>query len=400
MRPVVNLLPKVKHRVFYGHPWVFASEIGSVEGSFSPGDVVEVRDPRGRFVCLGYLNPESTITVRVLSREDREIDEGFFRERVRQAVEYRHSLFGVKYPFGQDSGGYRLVYSEGDFLPGLVVDVFAGYVSFQTLTLGIDRWKETLVDAIHEFVSPKGVYERNDAPVRRLEGLNLRAGYLGAPFDPLIEMDENGVTVMVDIQRGQKTGYFLDQSENRLVARKFLSGRSVLDAFSYSGGFGLSALVGGASGVLFMDVSEAALDLCRAAAGRNRFDVEMSFRAANVFDALREFERSGRKFGAVLLDPPAFARSRKMVESALAGYKEVNLRAMKVIEDGGILCTSSCSQHVTAQEFDNMLDEAASDARVVLRVIERRGQRADHPILAGVPETEYLKFRVCQVLKG
>lgn len=402
MRPVVNLLPKVKHRVFYGHPWVFSSEIGSVDGSFSPGDVVEVRDPRGKFVCLGYLNPESTITVRVLSREDRDIDEEFFRERVRQAVEYRQSLFDVKGPFGEERGGYRLVYSEGDFLPGLVVDIFAGYVSFQTLTLGIDRWKETLIRAIQEYVSPKGIYERNDAPVRKLEGLNLRAGYLGEPFDPLIEMDENGVTVMVDIQRGQKTGYFLDQSENRLVARKFLRGRSVLDAFSYSGGFGLSALAGGAASVTFMDVSEAALDLARAGVERNRFGGEageVAFRAANVFDALRDYERSGRRFGAVLLDPPAFARSRKMVESALAGYKEVNLRAMKVVEDGGILCTSSCSQHVTAQEFDAMLDEAASDAKVALRVIERRGQRADHPVLAGVPETEYLKFRVCQVLK-
>lgn len=399
MRPVVRLLPKVKHRVFHGHPWIFASEIGSVDGAFAPGDIVEVRDPRDRFVCLGYLNPESTITVRVLSREDRHIDEGFFRERVRKAVEYRHFLFGVKHPFGQDPGGYRLVYSEGDFLPGLVVDIFAGYVSFQTLTLGIDRWKETLIDAINEYVSPKGVYERNDAPVRRLEGMTLRAGYLGGPFDPVIEMDENGVTVLVDIQRGQKTGYFLDQSDNRLLIRKFLSGSSVLDAFSYSGGFGLSALIGGASSVLFMDVSQAALDLATAAAGRNSLGGKVSFQAANVFDALREYERTGRNFGAVVLDPPAFARSRKMLESALAGYKEINLRAMRIIEDGGILCTSSCSQHVTPQEFDDMLDDAAKDAKVALRVIERRGQRSDHPVLAGVPETEYLKFRMFQVLK-
>lgn len=399
MRPVVHLLPKVKHRVFSGHPWIFSTEIGSVDGAFSPGDIVEVRDPRGRFVCLGYINPESTITVRVLSREDRDIDEAFFKERVRQAVEYRRFLFGLSGSFGDDPGGYRLVYSEGDFLPGLVVDIFAGYVSFQTLTLGIDRWKETLIEAVNEYVSPKGIYERNDAPVRRLEGMSLRTGYLGEPFDPVIEMDENGVTVLVDIQRGQKTGYFLDQSENRLLIRKHLAGKSVLDAFSYSGGFGLSALKGGASGVLFMDASEAALDLARAAAGRNRFSGGASFEMANAFDALRDYERSGRKFGAVLLDPPAFARSRKMVESALAGYKEINLRAMKVVEDGGILCTSSCSQHVTPQEFDDMLEEAAKDAKVSLKVIERRGQRADHPVLSGVPETEYLKFRMFQVLK-
>lgn len=399
MRPVVRLLPKMRHRVFSGHPWIFSNEIDSVDGTYVQGDIVEVRDSRGKFVCLGYVNPESAITVRVLSREDREIDEEFFRERVRQAVQHRRTLFGVEGAFSEESRGFRLVYSEGDFLPGLIVDIFAGYVSFQTLTYGIDRWKETLVEAVREFVKPKGVYERNDAPVRQLEGLNLRSGYIGEPFDPLVEMDENGVKVIVDIQRGQKTGYFLDQSENRLVARKFARGRSVLDAFSYSGGFGLSAAVGGAESVLFMDVSEAALDLCRAGVGRNRLGANASFRAANAFDALREYEKEGLKFGAVFLDPPAFARSRKMIESALAGYKEVNLRAMKIVEDGGILCTSSCSQHVTAQEFDAMLEDAASDAKVVLRVIEKRGQRADHPVLAGVPETEYLKFRVCQVLK-
>lgn len=438
MRPVVHLLPKARHRVFYGHPWIFSSEIGSIDGSYSQGDIVEVRDPRGKFVCLGYVNPESTITVRVLSREDREIDEAFFHHRVKQAIQYRRTLFGVEGPFGQEPGGFRLAYSEGDFLPGLVADIFAGYVSFQTLTYGIDRWKETLVDAIREFAEPKGIYERNDAPVRQIEGLNLRSGFIGEPFDPLIEMDEDGVRVVVDIQRGQKTGYFLDQSENRRLIRRLMKGKTVLDAFSYSGGFGLSAAAGGAASVVFMDASEAALDLCRAGAERNGFGglgelgglhrsgepgelgglsrsgepgepspsgeaspsrPSISFRAANVFDALREYEKDGVRFGAVLLDPPAFARSRKMVESALSGYKEVNLRAMKIVEDGGILCTSSCSQHVTAEEFDAMLDEAASDAKVALRVIERRGQRADHPILAGVPETEYLKFRVCQVLK-
>ncbi|HHY76173.1 MAG TPA: class I SAM-dependent rRNA methyltransferase [Firmicutes bacterium] len=400
MRPVVRLLPRVTHRVFSGHPWIFSSEIGAVEGAFSPGDIVEVRDPKGRFVCLGYINPESTITVRVLSREDRDIDEGFFKERVRRAVEYRHLLFGVKGSFGDEPGGYRLVFSEGDFLPGLVVDIFAGYVSFQTLTLGIDRWKETILDAIREYVNPKGIYERNDAPVRALEGMPLRAGYVGEPFDPLIEMDENGVTVLVDIQRGQKTGYFLDQSDNRLVVRKYLTGKTVLDAFSYSGGFGLSALVGGALNVHFLDASEAALDLAKAACDRNGFAEKASFECGNVFDVLRDYERKGLRFGAVLLDPPAFARSRKMVESALSGYKEINLRAMKVVKDGGILCTSSCSQHITPQEFDSMLEDAAKDARVTLRLIERRGQRSDHPILSGVPETEYLKFRMFQVLKA
>lgn len=397
MRAVVKLLPKVRHRVFYGHPWVFGNEVESVEGSYVPGDIVEVRDRRGDFVAVGYINPESAILVRVLSREDVEIDAAFIRSRLEKAVAYRTSLFGVKGKMGEQPGGYRLVYSEADFLPGLVADIFAGYLSFQTLTLGIDRWKEIIVDALRELTSPKGIYERNDAPVRSLEGLSQKAGYIGEPFDPLVEMDENGVRMVVDIQKGQKTGYFLDQTENRLRVRAVSRGMEVLDAFSYSGGFGLSAAHAGAKSVVCVDQSEAALDLARVSAEKNGLSSVVSCRAANVFDLLREYEKDGTRFDVVMLDPPAFARSRKMVEKALNGYKEINLRAMKVLRPGGFLCTSSCSQHVTWDEFDAMLEEAAVDAKKPLRILERRGQRLDHPILAGVPETDYLKFRMCQV---
>jgi 23S rRNA (cytosine1962-C5)-methyltransferase len=396
---VVRLLPKVRHRVFYGHPWIFANEVESVEGPYSPGDVAEVRDGQSRLVGVGYINPRSAILVRILTREDREVDATFFRERLEDAVNYRKALFGVTGNFGDNPAGYRLVHSEADFLPGLIVDIFAGYVSFQTLTLGIDRWRETILESLRDLVSPRGVYERNDAPVRGLEGLSLRAGYAGEPFDPLVEMDENGVRMLVDVQKGQKTGYFLDQSDNRLRVRTLTGGKDVLDAFCYSGGFGLSAARGGARTVTCVDASEAALDLARASADRNGLSDRVSCRAANVFDLLREFEKDGTKFDLVVLDPPAFARSRRMVEKALAGYKEINLRAMKVLREGGFLCTSSCSQHVTAAEFDLMLDEASADSRKPLRILERRGQRADHPILAGVPETDYLKFRVCQVSK-
>jgi 23S rRNA (cytosine1962-C5)-methyltransferase len=234
--------------------------------------------------------------------------------------------------------------------------------------------------------------------VRSLEGLSQKAGYLGETFDPLVELNENGVRMVVDVQKGQKTGYFLDQSENRLRIRTISAGREVLDAFSYSGGFGLSAAYAGAKSVLCVDASEAALDLARLSAEKSGLSTTVSCKSANVFDLLREYEKDGTRFDVVLLDPPAFARSRKMVEKALAGYKEINLRAMKVLRPGGFLCTSSCSQHVTGQEFDQMLEEASVDARKALRVIERRGQRVDHPILAGVPETDYLKFRVCQVI--
>ncbi len=395
---VLRLKPEQKHRVLSGHPWVFSNEIGSVEGAVDPGGIVEVRDRRDRFVGLGYYNPESVITFRMLSREDIRIDSSFVRERVRQAVRYRASLFGVQVPFGRSEGGFRLVFSEGDFLPGLIVDIFGGYMSFQTLTLGMDRWKDAIVSALIEFVEPKGIYERNDANVRELEGLPQRAGFVGAPFDPVIEMDENGVAVIVDIQKGQKTGYFLDQSDNRLAVRKLCRGKTVFDAFSYSGGFGLSAAVGEALEVLCVDASEAALDLARAAASRNGLTSRMTFRSANVFDVLRQFEGEGTGFDVVMLDPPAFARSRKMSERALAGYKEINLRAMRIIEPGGFLCTSSCSQHITREEFDSMLESAASDSRRAVRILERRGQRPDHPVLLGSPETEYLKFRVCQIL--
>lgn len=397
MRPIVHLLPNVPHRSLQGHPWVFANEIERIEGPYSPGDIVEVREKRKRFVGLGYINPRSQIAVRILSREDRDIDAAFFRRRLEQAIEYRRTVFGLR-DIAESKSGYRLVFSEADFLPGLIVDFFAGYVVFQTLTLGIERWKEVIVTSLQDMLSPKGIYERNDAPVRELEGLDLRAGYVGNPFNPLIEMDENGVTVLIDVQNGQKTGYFLDQSDNRLIARSFVHGKTVLDAFSYSGGFGLSAALGGAASVTCVDVSDAALDLARASSIRNGFDDRMSFRSGNAFDILREFEKSGMQFEVVILDPPAFARSRKMVERALVGYKEINLRAMKILPHGGILCTSSCSQHVTEQEFDDMLNEAARDARKCLRIIEKRGQRSDHPVLSSAPETQYLKFRICQVL--
>jgi 23S rRNA (cytosine1962-C5)-methyltransferase len=397
VRAKLRLLPNVRHRVLYGHPWVFANEVESAEGAYSAGDIVEVRDRRNGFVGLGYINPESAILVRILTRDDREVDEAFIRERVGSAVDYRKALFGLAGSIAESPGGFRLVHSEADFLPGLIVDVFAGYVSLQTLTLGIDRWKETIVEALRDFVSPKGVYERNDAPVRELEGLSRKAGYIGEPFDPLVEIDENGVRMLVDVQKGQKTGYFLDQSDNRLRLRALAPSKDVLDAFSYSGGFGLSAAYAGARSVLCVDASDAALDLARASAGRNGLSDRVSCRAANVFDLLREYERDGTRFDAVVLDPPAFARSRRMLEKALAGYKEINLRAMKVLREGGFLCTSSCSQHVTATEFDAILEEAAFDSRKSLRILERRGQRADHPILAGVPETDYLKFRMCQV---
>ncbi|MBE3519785.1 MAG: class I SAM-dependent rRNA methyltransferase [Firmicutes bacterium] len=398
MRARVELKPGQKHRAITGHPWVFQTEVCSVEGSFQPGDIVDVVDSKGRFIGRGYINPASQILVRILTREDEDINEEFIMRRFEAAVLFRKQIYEDNWPPERSGIGTRLVFSEADFLPGLIVDDFGGYVVFQTLTLGMDRWKDVVIRAIADLLAPKGIYERNDAPVRSLEGLPQVAGFVGRPFDPLVEIDENGVRHLVDVAKGQKTGYFLDQKENRLAVRWLAKDKKVLDAFSYSGGFSLSLAKGGAVHVTAIDVSEAALDLFQASAKLNRLDTEFQLRAANAFDELRDYDRRGEFFDVVVLDPPAFARSRRAVPRALAGYKEINLRAIKVVRPGGFLITSSCSQHLFPTEFESVIEDAAHDAGRVLRLLERRGQARDHPVLVGVPETEYLKCRIYQVL--
>ena len=398
MAAKVKLRPDQKHRVTAGHPWVFESEVLSIEGSFQPGDVVDVLDSRGRFVGKGYINPSSQILVRLLTREDECIDEEFIVRRLESAILLRKQIYGGKWPPESTGIGARLVFSEADFLPGLIVDDFGGHAVFQTLTLGMERWKPAVIRGIIDLVGPKGIYERNDAPVRSLEGLPEIAGFVGRPFDPLVEIDENGVRHVVDLAKGQKTGYFLDQQENRLAVRWLAKGKKILDVFSYSGGFALSLALGGAEYVRAVDVSEAALDLFQASIKLNKFETEFQLRVGNAFDELRDYDRKGDLFDVVILDPPAFARSRRAVGRAVAGYKEINLRAIKVLRPGGFLVTSSCSQHLYPAEFESVVEDAARDTGRVLRLLERRGQARDHPVLPGVPETEYLKCRIYQVL--
>lgn len=398
MRARVELKPGQKHRSITGHPWVFQTEVSSIEGSFEPGDIVDVVDPKGRLIGRGYINPASQILVRLLTREDEDVNEEFIIRRLEAAILFRKQIYGDKWPPESSGIGARLVFSEADFLPGLIVDDFGGYVVFQTLTLGMDRWKNAVIRGIRDLLAPKGIYERNDAPVRSLEGLPEVAGFVGQPFDPLVEIDENGVRHLVDVAKGQKTGYFLDQQENRLAVRWLAKDKKVLDAFSYSGGFGLSLAKGGAAHVTAIDVSEAALDLFRASAKLNQFGTEFHLRVGNAFDELRDYDRKGELFDVVSLDPPAFARSRRAVPRALAGYKEINLRAIKLLRTGGFLITSSCSQHLLPAEFESVIEDAARDAGRILRLLERRGQARDHPVLVGVPETEYLKCRIYQVL--
>lgn len=398
MRAKVRLKAGQKHRVLQGHPWVFATEVSEIQGSFEPGDIVDVLDSKGNFVGCGYINPLSQIVVRLFTREDEDVTAEMILKRLEDAILLRKRIHGARWPPESSGIGTRLVFSEADFLPGLIVDNFAGFVVFQTLTLGMDRWKSVVIQGLRDLLAPRGIYERNDAPVRSLEGLPQVAGFSGEAFDPLVEMDENGVRCLVDVARGQKTGYFLDQQENRFSVRWLAPGKRVLDAFSYSGGFGLSLAAGGALHVTAIDVSEAALDLFRASVKLNRTSTEFHLSAKNAFDELREYQRNGETFDVVVLDPPAFARNRRAVPRALAGYKEINLRGMKLLRSGGFLITCSCSQHLTALEFENVIEDAARDAGRVLRLVERRGQAKDHPSLAGVPETDYLKCRIYQVL--
>lgn len=390
----VRLKEGEEKRLRAGHPWVYQTEIDEIHGVFEPGDIVEVEDGRGKFIGRGYINPASMITVRLLTYQRNEIiNEDFWRRRLSAAWNYRQKILQ-----GEDTDSCRVVFGEADFIPGFIVDKFGSYLVVQSLALGIDRWQETLVNILDELIKPEGIYERNDAPVRELEGLQLRTGFLKGDFDPVVVIRENGIRFYVDIALGQKTGYFLDQRENRAAIRPLVSGRRVLDCFCHTGGFSIHAAHYGAREVLGLDISEKALEMARHNATLNGYQDICSFEAANVFDALRELEHSGEKYDVVILDPPAFVKSKKAIEGAIRGYKEINLRAMKVLKQGGFLVTCSCSYHLPEELFLQVVTSAARDARRRLRLVARRGQSADHPVLFGYDESYYLKCLILQVI--
>ncbi len=417
--PHVTVAPAREKRVRGGHPWVFATEVADVRGVYEPGDVVEVVTSRGGFIGRGYINPASQILVRLLTRRpDDEVDDDFFRRRVREAVAYRRRLF----PEADIADrAFRLVFAEADYLPALIVDYFAGHLVFQALALGMDVRKETLLPMVREEAEAagfpvKGIYERDDAPVRGLEGLPQRTGQFWGETPPRVTVRENEVSMIIDIAGGQKTGYFLDQRENRAAIAPYMrkaggTGARVLDGFCYSGGFSVAAGRCGAAEVLGVDASAEAVALARENAALNGFATDgaseppgggassgpVSFVEANVFDFLRQAEADGRSWDVILLDPPAFAKNKAALPGALRGYKEINLRAMRLLPPGGYLITSSCSQHVTENLFREMLASAAADTHRRLRIIEARGQAKDHPTLPAAPETRYLKFFVLQV---
>ena len=384
-----------------GGAWVFDNEIENITGGFTNGSIVLVHDFDGYPMGRGFINQNSKIRVRMMTRDiHQEIDEEFLRMRVKNAWEYRKTTV--------DTSSCRLIFGEADFLPGLTVDKYEDVLVIECLALGMEAFKEIIVKLLKEVLAEdgviiRGVFERSDANERKKEGLPKVKGWIGEPYKTEVEIVENGVHYLVDVENGQKTGFFLDQKYNRLAVAKLSRGKRVLDCFTHTGSFGLNAAKGGAEYVLSVDISESAVEMAQKNAKANGLDGKVEYLAANVFDLLpklSEGEMINRygKFNFIILDPPAFTKSRQTVESAMRGYKEINLRAMRLLPRGGYLATCSCSHFMTEQLFVKMLHQAAADAGVSLRQIEARQQSPDHPILWNVEETNYLKFYLFQVV--
>ena len=379
-----------EQRVLGGHPWIFRSDIEREDGA-ADGLPVRVLTAAGRFLAMAVYNPRSQISLRILSRRDEPIDGAFIRGRVRRAVDYRRRF--------ADLGSCRLIFAESDGLPAVIADKFGDVIVVQILCLGMERFKGDIVDALVKELSPRGVYERNDVPVRELEGLSQQTGLLFGEVPDRVEMQENGVRFLVDVKEGQKTGFFLDQKENRAAIAPFVPGMRVLDCFTHTGSFALHAARYGAAEVTGVDISEHACACALENARLNGVEDRVRFECANAFDFLRAQQTAKAQYDVVILDPPAFTKTRSAVEGALRGYKEINLRGMKLTRDGGFFVTCSCSQHVTPDLFRGMLMDAQKDAHVQLRQIEWRTQGRDHPILLASPETQYLKCGIFQVFK-
>ena len=378
-----------------GGAWIFDNEIDRVGGAFENGDIVEVRDFDGYFLGWGFYNPVSKISVRLMSRKkEHEITEAFLEQRVRDAWEYRKQVI--------DTGSCRVIFGEADWLPGLVVDKFSDVLVVESLALGIDRLKPVILDKLREVLAQdgiriRGIYERSDAKVRLQEGMERYKGFIGDPFDTKVEIEENGVKYLVDVQEGQKTGFFLDQKENRKAIRRLCAGKKVLDCFTHTGSFALNAGAAGAASVLGVDASMTGVLQAEENARLNGLSDRVRFQCADVFELLPQLEEQGERYDVVILDPPAFTKSRSSIKNAVKGYREINLRGMKLVKDGGFLATCSCSHFMDPELFAKTIREAARSARKRLRQVEFRTQAPDHPILWAADESYYLKFYLFQV---
>ncbi|MEN9571612.1 MAG: hypothetical protein RL172_2843 [Bacteroidota bacterium] len=390
----IILNKNISRRVELGHPWIFGNEVNRgklLDAAPVAGEIVNVLAHDKSFIGRGYVNPQSQIMVRLLSRDKAEtIDEQFFLHRIKKAWQYRQQI------------GYtencRLVFGEADDLPQLIIDKFNDYFVIQTLALGIDVWKPAIVKAIEQLFAPKGIYERNDVPVRELEGMQQQKGFLSAEFDTNIVINENGVLFNVDVANGQKTGFFLDQQDNRKAIRHIVKGADVLGAFCYTGSFEISAAYYGAQKVTGLDISQSAIDMCNKNAALNGLQDTCEFVCVNAFDVLKNWTKEGRQWDVVMLDPPSFTKSRSSIDKAVAGYKEINLRGMKLVKPGGFLVTSSCTNLVQPELFLDTIYAAAKDAKRKLRQVVFNAQSPDHPIIRGQEYTHYLKFLIVQVL--
>lgn len=412
----VFLRPKEENEIEQGFPWVFDNEISSVkwmaadgsgmkqtelaECKVSDGTVVEVYTKAGGFLGTGIINRTSKITVRFIGRDHADQiladKKNYWAKIVRNAVNIRRLHYS-------DGDSYRLIFAEADFIPGLIVERYCDkdgkiYLVIQFLALACEVFREEIVGALEEVCSPYGIYERDDADLRKKEGIEEKSGWIGTARSELITIVENGIELEVDIAHGQKTGYFLDQKDNRAQVARLCNGKRVLDTFTHTGAFGLNAVKGGAKEVISVDISPEAVDMVKKNIELNNAGTKMKAVCADVFDLLKQYEEAGEKFDVIILDPPAFTKSAKLIEKAYGGYKEINLRAMRLLNEGGILVTCSCSYFFDENTFYSMVMHAAMDSHKRVQVLEKRGAGPDHPILLGYPKSEYLKCAICRVL--
>ena len=385
----VYLNRKITQRIALGHPWIYNNEVDRIAGPVQQGDIVEVYYFDGQLAGRGYINPESQIIIRLLTRKREDITAAFFHQKIQAAWDYRKHL------------GYtencRLVFGEADGLPALIIDKFNDYFVMQTLSYGIEVWKDAIVASLTSIFNPKGIYERNDVPVRELEGLAQQKGFLTDPFPTEIIITENDLQFYVNIETGQKTGYFLDQQDNRRAIQHIVKGADVLGAFTYTGTFEIHAAHYGAKSVLGIDISESAVEQANKNATLNKLDHIVKFEAMNAFDVLKNWGKQGKKYDVVMLDPPAFTKSRNNIDKAVTGYKEINLRGMQLLRNGGFLVSSSCTNLVSPELFLETIEMAAHDAKKRIRQVTYQSQSSDHPIIWGMENTHYLKFLIVEV---
>ena len=401
--PKAIITKKGENWVGGGHPWIYDAEVVSVEGEYENGSLVDAVSEKGKYIGTGFISTESKIRIRLISKNANDkFDREFWKRRVKYAWDYRKTVMG------EDIGCCRLIFGEADQFPGLTVDKFGDILVTQCLSIGMEIMKNTVFPLLYEVLTEdgqavRGIYERNDVAIRKLEGMEENKGWFVIPGIPVpdsteTEIIENGIKYSVDFENGQKTGFFLDQKYNRLAVSKIAKGKRVLDCFTHTGSFALNAAKGGASHVCAVDISESAIEMAKRNAQQNGLTDTMEFRVADVFDLLTNLDNKAEKFDFIILDPPAFTKSRKTVDSAFKGYKDINFRAMKLLPRGGYFATASCSHFMPDELFVKMLRSAAKDAGVELRQIEARQQSPDHPILWNVPETDYLKFYIFQVI--